>query len=338
MTPTAGRVRAAAMHGARFAPLALGTGLGFALLWSVGVDPLISGLRMFSWWLLLLLCCPACLMVACDTLGWRFSFSTDRVPFGRLVCARLAGEALNLSTPTASVGGEPVKAWLVRTYAPLSESLPSLVIAKTTVAIGQALFLLLGIAVAWPILPAGSHLLQRMQWLLALECLGTAGFVAVQIWGVGRGPGWLLRRLGGVGGADRASALERVERTFAEFYRRQPGRLALSIGWHFAGWALGIFETYCILRLLGLPVSLALAAVIDTFGAGVGFAAFFIPGRLGAQEAGDVAVFTALGFGASAGLAFTLVRRLREVFWATVGFIALAVLCRRPATRPALGS
>jgi hypothetical protein len=78
MTPTVGKVRAAAMHGARLAPLALGTGLGFALLSSIGVDPLISGLRMFSWWLLLLLCCPACLMVACDTLGWRFLLDRPR--------------------------------------------------------------------------------------------------------------------------------------------------------------------------------------------------------------------------------------------------------------------
>jgi hypothetical protein len=49
-----------------------------------------------------------------------------------------------------------------------------------------------------------------------------------------------------------------------------------------------------------------------------------------------VAVFTALGFGAPAGLAFSLVRRLREVLWAAVGFVALAVLSRRSVAVPAL--
>jgi uncharacterized membrane protein YbhN (UPF0104 family) len=126
--------------------------------------------------------------------------------------------------------------------------------------------------------------------------------------------------------------MDRVERAFAHFYRRQPLRLGLSILWHFAGWTLGILETYCILHALGFPVSLGLATVVDAFGSGVGFAAFFIPGRLGAQEAGDVAVFTALGFGAPAGLAFSLVRRLREVLWAAIGFAALAVLSRRSVT------
>jgi hypothetical protein len=99
---------------------------------------------------------------------------------------------------------------------------------------------------------------------------------------------------------------------------------------------LGVLETYCILHFLGFPVSLGLATVVDAFGAGVGFAAFFIPARLGAQEAGDVAVFTALGFGAPAGLAFSLVRRLREVLWAAIGFVVLAVLSRRSVAVPAL--
>jgi len=324
------------MRGARFALLALGTALCLTLLWSIGLGPVFSALGMLSWRLPLVLCFPACLMVTCDTLGWRFAFPSDRVPFGALVSARLAGEALNISTPTASVGGEPVKAWLVRGYVPLSESLPSLVIAKTTITIGQALFLLLGIVVAWPLLPVGSHLLQRMQWLLVLECLGTAGFVAVQVFGGPRGFGWVLGRLGLLGSSDRRPMLDQVERAFANFYRRQPRRLGLSIGWHLAGWLLGVLESYCILHFLGFPVSLGLATVVDAFGAGVGFAAFFIPARLGAQEAGDVAVFTALGFGAPAGLAFSLVRRLREVLWAAVGFVALAVLSRRSAAVPAL--
>ncbi|HTI56256.1 MAG TPA: lysylphosphatidylglycerol synthase domain-containing protein [Verrucomicrobiae bacterium] len=319
------------MRGIRLVLLGVGTALCIGLLWRTGVDPVLSAFAMLSWRLPLLLCFPACLMIACDTLGWRFSFRRDRVPLRTLVSARLAGEALNITTPTASVGGEAVKAWLVRSYVPLTESLPSVVIAKTTITIGQTLFLLLGISVAWSILPAGSRLLRSMQWLLVLECLGTAGFVAVQLLGATGGVGRLLQRLGLLGGEDREPALRQIDRAFVHFYRQEPRRLGLSIGWHLAGWVLGALEAYCILQVLGFPVSLGLATMVDAFGAGVGFAAFFIPARLGAQEAGDVAVFTALGFGAPAGLAFSLVRRLREALWAAVGFLALAALQRTDA-------
>lgn len=319
------------MRGTRFVLLALGTALCIVLLWRTGLGPVLATVGTLSWRLPLLLCFPACVMIACDTLGWRFSFRRDGVPFRTLFSARLAGEALNITTPTASVGGEAVKAWLVRSHVPLTESLPSVVIAKTTITIGQTLFLLLGIAVAWPILPVGSGLLRSMEWLLVLECLGTAGFVAVQVFGVTGRVGRLLQRLGIPGEAEHDSTLGQIDRAFAVFYRQEPGRLGLSIGWHLAGWVLGALEAYCILHAMGFPVSLGLSLMIDAFGAGVGFAAFFIPARLGAQEAGDLAVFIALGFGAPAGLTFSLVRRLREALWAAMGFLALAALQRGPA-------
>jgi len=324
------------MRGTRFVLLALGTALCIVLLWRTGLGPVLATVGTLSWRLPLLLCFPACVMIACDTLGWRFSFRRDGVPFRTLFSARLAGEALNITTPTASVGGEAVKAWLVRSHVPLTESLPSVVIAKTTITIGQTLFLLLGIAVAWPILPVGSGLLRSMEWLLVLECLGTAGFVAVQVFGVTGRVGRLLQRLGIPGQAEHDSTLGQIDRAFAVFYRQEPGRLGLSIGWHLAGWVLGALEAYCILHAMGFPVSLGLSLMIDAFGAGVGFAAFFIPARLGAQEAGDLAVFIALGFGAPAGLTFSLVRRLREALWAAVGFVALAALQRGRAPIAAL--
>jgi uncharacterized membrane protein YbhN (UPF0104 family) len=110
------------------------------------------------------------------------------------------------------------------------------------------------------------------------------------------------------------------------FYRKEPGRLALSITCHFLGWVLGTLEAYLILWALGRPVSLATAMVIDAFGSGIGFAAFLVPARLGAAEAGQVAVFLALGLGAPAGLTFALVQRLREVAWTAIGFLALTTL------------
>src|SRR5260370_25906662 len=135
-------------------------------------------------------------MATLDTLGWRFAFQRDAVPFRSLLAARLAGEAFNMTTPTASVGGEAVKAWFIRPYVPLAESLPSVVIAKTTITIAQALYLATGLVVAMTVLPRTSTLLQIMQWLLGLEILGVGGFVAVQVFGLLGAGGRMLQRLG----------------------------------------------------------------------------------------------------------------------------------------------
>src|SRR5207244_12647857 len=89
-----------------------------ALVASVGVEPVADAFATMSWWLLVVLVFPCVPGNIFDTLGWRFAFPHDRVSFLTLWRARLAGEAVNTVTPTASVGGEAVKAWLVRPRAP----------------------------------------------------------------------------------------------------------------------------------------------------------------------------------------------------------------------------
>src|SRR5260370_25058521 len=135
-------------------------------------------------------------MATVGTLGWRVAFRRDAVPFRSLFAARLAGEAFNMTTPTASVGGEAVKAWFIRPYVPLTESLPSVVIAKTTITVAQALYLAAGLVMAMAVLPPTSTLRQVMQWLLGLELLGGGGFVALPAFGLPGAGGRLRRRCG----------------------------------------------------------------------------------------------------------------------------------------------
>ena len=148
--------------------------LGF-LVWEIGPTVVASSFSQLSWRLLVVLCFPFLLMTLFDTLGWRFAFKRDKVPFRKLLSVRLAGEAFNLTTPTASLGGEAVKAWLLRGHVPFEESLPSVIIAKTTITIAQGLFMVVGITAAWATLPAGSPVLVGMRWLLILEVLARRG-------------------------------------------------------------------------------------------------------------------------------------------------------------------
>ena len=266
------------MRSVRALLLMLGAVLFAALLIRVGPEAVASLLAQLSWYLALIVVFPYGLMTTLDTLGWRFAFQRDAVPFRSLLAARLAGEAFNMTTPTASVGGEAVKAWFIRPYVPLAESLPSVVIAKTTITIAQALYLATGLVVAMTVLPRTSTLLQIMQWLLGLEILGVGGFVAVQVFGLLGAGGRVLQRLGLLAPTGGAQLMGQMDSALAHFYRDQPGRLVLSVTCHYLGWVLGALEAYLILWALGLgaPAGLTFALaqrVREAAWTGIGFLA-----------------------------------------------------------------
>jgi len=311
--------------------LVLGAVLLGVLVYRVGAAPILETLRRLTWWQFALVCLPYAVIMAADTLGWRFAFARDRAPFHRLYGARLAGEALNIVTALGAVGGEAAKAWLLRRDVTYEESVPSVVIAKTSITLAQALFLVVGLAVAWSVLPPGTDILRVMTWLLLGEVLAVAGFVGVQVSGLVARGGRLLRLVGAV--ADTAYA-ETLDRALRDYYRTEWRRLALSLGFHLAGWILGILDALVILWALGLDVPVATATIIEAFGSGVRFATFLVPANLGSSEAANAGAFAGLGLGAAGGLAFSFVRRARQAVWVGVG-LAVLVAMRWSAARAA---
>jgi uncharacterized membrane protein YbhN (UPF0104 family) len=303
--------------------LVLGVALLGFLVYRVGAQPILETLRRLTWWQFVLVCVPYGVSAAADTLGWRFAFARDRAPFWRLYLARLAGEALNVAAAVGPVAGEAAKAWLVRRDVTYEESVPSVIIAKTTITMGQAIFLLIGLVLAWITLPLGSEILRGMLWLLALEILGVGGFVAAQVLGLVARAGRLLKFFGVIDDTAKAEALDRALR---DYYTRQWRRFGLSLGFHLLGWLLAPLETVVILWALGVNASIVTAIVIETLGSAIRFATFLVPASLGPFEAANAAAFAALGFGAGAGLAFSFMRRARQVVWIVIGMLVLIAM------------
>jgi glycosyltransferase 2 family protein len=318
---------------ARLIVLIGGMCLLVVLVTSVGVPALADALATMSWWLLIVLVFPCVPATMFDTLGWRFAFPGDRVPFFTLWRARLAGEAVNTVTPTASVGGEAVKAWLLRPLVPYRESFTAIVVAKTTLAAAQGLFLLLGLLLVQDRVGDG-RLVTGMRWLIVVELFAVAGFIAVQVSGIaGSAVRIVGTKLGLQSALARAADVSLVEATLRQFYRRRPYRLALSLAAHFIGWLLSAAELWVVMRLLGVEISPTTALVLEAFATGIKFLTFFVPAGIGTTEGGLVLIFVAFGFGAPLGLAFALVRRFREVCWAALGLILLIAVAGRMPTR-----
>jgi uncharacterized protein (TIRG00374 family) len=303
--------------------LVLGVILLGVLVYRVGADPILEALGRLTWWQFGLVCLPYAVITAADTLGWRFAFARDRAPFWRLYGARLAGEALNVVTAVGAVGGEAAKAWLVRRDVAYEESVPSVIVAKTTITLAQALFLLLGLLLAWLTLPASVDLVRAMTWLLVVEILALGGFLGAQLSGLVARGGRLLRMLGAI---ESIAYAERLDQALRDYYRTEWRRFGLSLGFHLAGWVLGALDTLVILWALGVTASVTTATIVEALGSGVRFATFLVPASLGPSEAANAAAFAALGFGAGAGLAFSFIRRARQAVWVVIGLTVLLAM------------
>ena len=140
----AGRTRSAG----RWLLLLLGFATLGVLLWEVNTQDLLTRFLALGWSAPLMLW-PYALIALVD--GWAYSFTLPRngvrrPPLPALVMIRLAGESVNTLTPTAYLGGEPVKAMLlVQRGITTASSTVSVVVAKTALTVGQVVFVLLGV-------------------------------------------------------------------------------------------------------------------------------------------------------------------------------------------------
>ena len=298
----------------------------------VGLDSVLTVLGRLSWWQLVLVCIPYGLIMAVDTLGWRYAFMSSAPPYSRMLAARTAGEAVNIVTALGSVGGEAVKVWLLRPAVPYEESVPSIVIAKTTSTMAQALLLGVGTILALAATKVDVDVIWAMGALLGVELLLVGGFFVTQVAGLVRRVGRLLTWSGLI---KDASAADDLDARLRRYYRESWPRFALSVSFHFCGWLLGALEVLVILYVLEIPVGVVTAIVIEAVGSGVRFVSFLVPGSLGVLEGANTGVFDALRLGASAGLAFSLVRRARQGVWIGIGLIVLVVARMQAGRAPA---
>lgn len=314
------------MRGLKGALLLVGLGLFGLILWRVGIGAVLAALRPVGWGVLVLVLAylPVWLL---DTLGWKFAFppGAPRVPVLRLFRIRLSGEAFNVLTPTLDVGGEAVKAFLLaREGVPTVQALASVVVAKTSLAVAEVLFLLAGLAVAMRLFALPVALQQGMGLTVLLGGVGVGAFIVLQRRGLFAALAGLSRRLGLARRfwREQAGTVAALDEALRAYYAR-PGRGALSVGFHLMGWVAGVAEVALILWFLDLPLSAASALALEAGHQLSRAAGFFIPAKLGAQEGGNLLVFSALGFPAALGVAVSLLRRVRELAWVAVGLALL---------------
>lgn len=313
----------------------LGTLTLSALVWHIGIDRIYEAVAQLGPAAMPAILLPSLLMYVLEAYGWRVTLGAwaKEVPFWRLLAIRTAGEVVNMTMP-AYVGGEPLKAYLLkRQGVPLVEGLASVVTAKTTMTIAQICFILAGIGLGFWLLGSGGSAGQTITAGLVgvgLLLFGVGAFVVVQRHGMFS---WILKVLRFIGVRlqsleSREQKLLELDRTIAQFYSHRRSAFLLSTGLFFLGWLAEALEVFVMVLCLGQPITVLTAVAIGALSVFIKGGTFFIPGSLGAQEAGNLLLLTSFGYGEVTGITFALLRRFREFVWITLGLACLAMMTK----------
>ena len=297
-----------------------------------GIDELVRDLSTIGWGLAVVVMIEG-LAVGFSTAGWALAFPPGErsVGAGRLLGLRLAGDAVNYLTPSATLGGELLRIRLLAGLGPSSVTWASVGVAKLGQTVAQVSFVCLGLAL---VLPRFTHLAPWIGGLLGISVVALAGAAFVRLVGHGF---WVT--LGGI--ARRLTLVRFLPPTWTapgremELALRRVGgaRVVAVLGCFLAGWAVSAVEIYVILAWVGAPVDWQTALALEIGSVLIDGILFFVPAKVGTQEGGKVLLFAMLGLDPGRGLTVAVVRRIRELTYAGLGLAALAWLTSRPVAK-----
>ncbi|MDP2307946.1 MAG: lysylphosphatidylglycerol synthase domain-containing protein [Pseudomonadota bacterium] len=321
----------------RFGLAAAGLALFTYLVAVSGVS--LPQLQRLGWKSAVLLLAISSGVILVDTLAWAYAMrSVVRPPLHRLVGLRIAGDALTNAVPGGVALGEAYKALQLKAGYAVSwtEITVALVGVKFGLALSQALFVLAGLLLVYPLLRDRSHELFGFGGAqhLALGITLATGLALVLFLS-------LLHRGGSISGLAALAGRLPVPRV-RSWLGREQARIALleqqlapalhghrtyfahTLGYLMLGWLLGVAETWVLLDRLGLDPTLDMAFAIESVGSLFRLVFFMAPSGIGGQDASFFALFRLYGLPEAAIGTFIVAKRLKELAWIGAGFALIA--------------
>lgn len=302
----------------------LGITLLAGVVYKVGWDSIVHAVGSFSILELSIVVGLAFVQQSVTVWRWHLILKSQGydLSYIRLFAAKLVGFAMDYTTPTPNVGGEAIRAYVVKKDSGVnfSTGLASVIIDKV-----------MDFSYALPFVIAGvAYALLRFDltasYVLFLVLVAIA-FVFLMIFFYARTLSqkrffstimrfFQLHRVGFM--ARLIEKMRTFEDMIIDFFRDHRKVFYIGLGFSLLSGVIAIFQYYLILRFFDLEVTLFTVLVVVTLT--ILTYLLPIPGSLGSQEAGLALIFSFLGLGAQTGIAFSFVIRVPEVIKVAVGY------------------
>ena len=300
-----------------------GVGLFTFLLIRQGASQVGAAFASAGWWIAAVAIYHLAVPVLLDAVAWWALFpKAERPSLWQLFWMRWIGESVSTLVPSATVGGDVVRARLAALHgASIPTAAASVLVDITLGVFVQIVFTLLGLGL---IVSATGHQGFVRPTLIGsvIGVLAIVGFYFVQRLGMFRFIGKMISKLAN---ADDWHSLVHSGHTLDEAIRTQYARRRGVIGccaWTAASLIFGSGEIWIALHALGLHATLVNAVILQSMVLTIRSVVFPVPGALGVQEGGYVLVGNLLGIPGDAAFALSLIARVRELILGIPGLLA----------------
>ncbi len=309
----------------------------------IGLGTIISEVARTGWAFLPIVLVYA-VVYATNTAAWMvIAHARGHLSFGRAYAISVSSFAINYITPLVNLGGEPFKAAAATPYLGASTAAGSVVAFRIVHSLGQFIFWLLTLPIAYVLLPhtptvmtmlviaagglvIGAFLLVMLLRARAVEPLLSAiAARSTRIPLIGR----VAHAL-----ADHRTALSEIDVSLAQLAGERRRALVIALAFEVAGRFIAMYEYLLVAHAVGADISYPAAVLIGGFSQLVLNLFFFIPFEMGSREGGLYLIFQLLGLSPSLGVYAAIVTRLRELAWIVIGLALIWLTGDRGRTEP----
>lgn len=307
--------------------LAVGISIFLVILWSFGFDSISEIIAQANPIYLLPFIGFVLMSVSLQALQLKVVVKGHGydIPFFKSLKYVLSGLAVSNSTPTAKLGGEPVKAYMMKKESgvPFSSGGSSVVIDRLIGVVGVGVITLLVFLMIF-LVPEISFQLKLLMAVAILLCFALIFLVYYSTMN-GKGTFSSLFNIFGFYKLKKMKKpgdfLKNVDKRMEKFSKNNKARFFLALLIYIGFVSSQLLEYKFILLALGIDASffeLALALVVFWI-ANV----LPVPGGIGFQEAGHSGLFSLLRDSAGLGFVFSLIIRARYLIIIGIGFTIL---------------
>lgn len=305
---------------------AIGFLLFVLLIYTIGPGQIWEHIKKITWQNFLILLFLRFLHSILRTINWKIVFEQyeRKTSFFHLFTAIIAGDAISYLTPSARLGGEPVRAMMVSS-SNKRRSLASVIVDKTIEILTMISFTIIGVTIAITQIPMPG----KYKFLLIAFVLGAILFAVLIL--VKQRQGfftWIINTLERIKikfkfiEKNRAKVKETDEH-ISDFYRNHRSIFLIVFLLHSLVFLFWTTEVHLTLLFMGAEGTTFLKSFLIVTLGGLVILLPTIPASLGTYELTYVAIFILLGFGADIGITLTLIRRILVLIWAGAGLLAM---------------